>query len=81
MKIPTALGVLVLAMTSSCLISAPVSVPGTSTYSQDFDSLTSGGTWVQDGSLPGWWLNRSATLTLPTIVVSDGSGTWSANLL
>ena len=80
MKIPTTLGFLVLMMTSSSLISAPVAVPGTSTYSQNFDSLTSGGTWVQDGSLPGWWLNRSATLTLPTIVASDGSGTWSANL-
>ena len=80
MKIPTAFGILVLSMTSSSLISAPVFVPGTSTYSQNFDSLPSGVTWVQDGSLPGWWLNRSATLTLPTIVASDGSGTWSANL-
>jgi hypothetical protein len=46
---------------------------GTSTYTQDFNSLTANGTWTDDSTIAGWYSQRSGTGT--TFTIGTGSGT------
>src|SRR5262245_21152119 len=59
-----------------------VSVP--TTYTQNFDTLpkVAGTNWTDNVTIPGWWLHRDgATPPNPApIAISNGSGTWAANL-
>jgi hypothetical protein len=64
---------------------AAVTVSAPTTYTQNFNTLPSAAspvvTWNNNVTIPGWYLFRDgATPPTPTVVVSNGSGAWVANL-
>jgi uncharacterized protein len=48
------------------------------TYSQDFNTLTSAGTWTNNSTLTGWYAKTDATASITTYALNTGSSTGAA---
>lgn len=61
-----------------CALGAVTYATSGSTYAQNFDSLTSSGTWTNNVTLAGWYARTDATATITSYTASTGSSTTAA---
>ncbi|HEX2749921.1 MAG TPA: hypothetical protein VHM91_18070, partial [Verrucomicrobiales bacterium] len=75
MKIPSSL-LLAVAALPGTLLAAPISINGTMTYTENFDSLGTGSPgWTDDSTVPGWYAqaNNGATVLLTAQATSGAA--------